>query len=152
MKRYPSAGGHPSILVSLWWGIFKAMGVFDPERLTLPQAPTTTRKPVVDKPPRHQPGQRFLKGPIPMVWLNRAGLLPGKALHVGIVLWHLAGLKKAPTVALSTKLLADMGVARTTGYRALTALEQAGLVAVQRHPGRSPRVTLLAVGGDDNGG
>ncbi|MCU0971805.1 MAG: hypothetical protein MUF57_08490 [Gammaproteobacteria bacterium] len=42
-------------------------------------------------------------------------------------------------------MLRELGIARTTAYRALTALEDAALVAVERHPGRLPHVTLLAV-------
>lgn len=38
------------------------------------------------------PGKTFLKGPIPLPWLQGAARLPGKALHVGVVLWFLSGL------------------------------------------------------------
>ena len=39
-------------------------------------------------------GVPFLKGPIPMAWLNAAAKLPGKTLNVGIAIWWLAGMSK----------------------------------------------------------
>jgi|JYMV01.1.fsa_nt_gi DNA-binding MarR family transcriptional regulator len=67
----------------------------------------------------------------------------GKALHVGIALWHLAGMKNTGEVKLSGKLQRKMGIQRTTGYNALNALEKAQLVSVKRHQGRNPIVTIL---------
>ena len=34
--------------------------------------------------PRHKPGEKFLKGPIPWPWIESAGALPGKALAIGL--------------------------------------------------------------------
>lgn len=99
----------------------------------------------VSRPPRHDRGQRFLKGPIPLGWLSAAGRQPGKALHVANVLWFIAGLTRTKEVKLATASLAEFGVNRHAGYRGLAALEQAGLVAVRRHRGRQPIVTLLEV-------
>ncbi len=75
-----------------------------------------------EKPPRHKLGEKFLKGPIPWNWLVRAARQPGKSLHVSVALWHLVGLKKSGTVALSNKLLVPFGISRFAGYRALQAL------------------------------
>jgi hypothetical protein len=86
----------------------------------------------------------FLRGPIPLRWLQCASQLPGKALHVGLVLWYLAGLSGALTVTLTRTKLQQFGVHHETGRRALLALEHAKLVQVERHGKRSPRVTLLA--------
>jgi DNA-binding MarR family transcriptional regulator len=123
------------------------MDRFNPDQLALARGPVKPLPLAAQrKAPRHQPGEKFLKGPIPMNWLNRAAGLPGKALHVGIALWHLAGLTRhVSTVSLSATVLRDMGISRTTGYRALAALEEAGLVRVERQPGRLSRVTILAI-------
>ena len=86
-----------------------------------------------------------MKGPIPLAWLSRAGQQRGKALHVAIAAWHLVGLKKTAEVRLPTVLLTEFGVDRHAGYRGLAALEHAGLVAVKRHPGRQPIVTVSEV-------
>jgi len=120
---------------------------FDVERLSLrtlvPRASADHRL------PRHQPGERFLKGPIPWSWLSAAARQPGRALQVGLVIWLLAGLRRSPTVPLSGAVLRGCGVDRHAGYRGLRALEQADLVRVERRPGRNPVVTVLDGGGCD---
>jgi hypothetical protein len=98
----------------------------------------------VKKLPRHEPGQKFLKGPIPLNWLSLAASQPGKALHVALALWFWAGMKRSRQVTLSMSWLrATLGVDRHSGYRGLAALEVIGLVSVVRHQGRKPIVTLL---------
>jgi hypothetical protein len=92
--------------------------------------------------PRHRQGERFLRGPIPWDWIAAASRLPGKALHVAVALWHLAGIKDSARVQLSPSVLRDIGIQRHAGYRGLRRLESAGLVEVARHRGRSPTVTL----------
>ena len=86
---------------------------------------------------------RFLKGPIPLPWLTDAAKLPGKALHVGVVLWFLAGLRKTNEVALSPSRSREFGIGRHSGYRAIRQLETARLITVDRHRGRAPIVTIL---------
>jgi hypothetical protein len=81
--------------------------------------------------PRHKRGEKFLKGPIPWIWLTRAAQQPGKALHVGIAIWFLAGVRRTRTVRLSNHNLITLGVERNGKYRALCALEKAGLVRNQ---------------------
>lgn len=112
----------------------------DPERLRLP--PSSTAAPRGFVLPRHRAGEKFLKGPIPWKWLIGAARLPGKALHVGIGLWFLAGVKRSARVKLSMSLLGDLGVSRHSAYRGLLALERAGLVEAQRHSGRNSVVTI----------
>jgi hypothetical protein len=117
------------------------MDPFDPKSLALPNRGGGC--PVSRKPPRHRQGEKFLKGPIPWEWMTEAARLPGKALKVGIALWFLAGVQRKRTVTLSGSALRDLDVSRFAGYRALTALEKAGLVSVQRHIGQNPVVTIL---------
>lgn len=100
------------------------------------QTPTPCR------PNRHQRG-KFLKGPIPWDWLTKAVSIRGKALAVSLVLWREVGCQKSNTVKLKPSALKAFGVSRTTAYVALTRLEQAGLISVERHRGRAPRVTIL---------
>ncbi len=116
------------------------MDPLDPKRLSL--STLTERRATGTRPPRHKPGEKFLKGPIPWNWLSSAAHQPGKALHVAIVLWLLAGIKRTRTVALSGSVLRGFGVNRHSGYRGLASLEAAGLVGVDRHPGRNPIVTI----------
>ncbi len=94
-------------------------------------------------PPRHSPGEYFLRGPIPLEWLQRAAMLPGKALQVSVATWFRAFLKHTDTVLLTNKLLGGFGVSRHSKARALKALEDAGLMAVRRTPRKNPTVKLL---------
>ena len=115
---------------------------FDPDRLRLAQAlPTKLGPPRA--PPRHKPGEKFLRGPIPWSWLSRACVLPGKAMIVGLALWFWAGLEKKRTVRVRNCDLQKLGVGRDAARRGLSALAHSGLISVDRHPGRSPIVTLL---------
>jgi hypothetical protein len=120
------------------------MDPFDLKRLSLRRdRPAHAKPPSHKKPLRHKPGENFLKGPVPLTWLARAGQLPGKSLHLGIVLWFLAGLKNTRSVSLPSSVLQLFGVDRSAKRRALDWLEKAGLVAVERYPGCNPLVTLL---------
>lgn len=106
-------------------------------------------KPLVDNHPTKWPlqlksGERFIRGPLPLKWFERAGQLPGKALCVAIVLWYQAGLCKSRVVKLSSKTLLGFGVDRHAKARGLAALEKTGLVRVERLPGRNPIVTILS--------
>jgi hypothetical protein len=116
---------------------------FNPEKLRLNLAETSL--PVNQKSglPRHRSGEKFLKGPIPWKWLVIAARQPGKALHVAIELWHIAGLKRSGTFSLSMRWLSAFSMSRFSGYRGLAALEAAGLISVDRHRGRKAIVTLL---------
>ena len=92
--------------------------------------------------PRHRSGDWFIKGPIPGWWLGAAAKLPGRALHVAMAIWHEASLAKKPRAILTNKALGRFGVARKAAYAGLERLEAAGLVRVDRHNGRRPRVTV----------
>jgi DNA-binding transcriptional ArsR family regulator len=74
-----------------------------------------------------------------------AARLPGKALQVGLAVWHLAGLKNAMTVELSRVPLENLGVTRQAAYRGLKALEDARLIEAARRRGRKTRVTILLI-------
>ena len=116
---------------------------FDVDSLRLPScvaAPVGPSQPV-----RFRRGQRFLRGPIPWDWLSGAARLPGKALQVGLAIWHLAGLKNAMTVELSRAPLESLSVTRQAAYRALKVLEDAGLIKAARRSGRKTRVTILSI-------
>lgn len=94
--------------------------------------------------PRHRRGERFLRGPIPWSWIAVAMKLPGRAWHVGTIVWFLAGLQKSSVVSIQYGLAKGAGLDRQVVRRGLRQLELAGLVLVERKPGRCPVVTLLA--------
>src|SRR5262249_50078111 len=95
------------------------------------------------RPPRHRNGEAFLKGPIPWPWLERACRLPGKALHVSLLLWKEAGCRNNRTVALCLTRLAALGMHVDTASRRVRALAAARRVSIRRQPGKALEVTLL---------
>jgi hypothetical protein len=123
------------------------VGPIDPEQFRLSPVPQPA-PPARRSLPTHKKGARFLKGPIPMSWLAAAARQGGKALHVGVALWHLAGMKNNGRVLLSGSVLTSFGVSRYSTSRALKSLERAKLVEVERHPGRRAVVTILDAPGD----
>ena len=123
------------------------MEEFDVKRLRLANHETLRPGEHADsKPPRHRPGEKFLKGPIPWRWIITAARLPGKALHIGIGLWFLAGLTRSRTVKPSNVLLNLMGVTRFSKARGLMELKKAGLIHIDRRLGKNPLVTILNPG------
>jgi hypothetical protein len=94
-------------------------------------------------PPRLMHSGWFLKGPVPLGWLAAAAKLPGRALHVGIVIWFRSGLTGGSPVRLSQAHVAPFGIDRYAKRRAMVELEAAKLISVRRALGRSPVVTLL---------
>jgi hypothetical protein len=76
-------------------------------------------------------------------WITSAAQLAGKALQVALLLAHRAGVTGRSEVVLSLRDWKMMGVAKDGRARALSRLEEAGLVDVSVRPGRSPVVTLL---------
>jgi len=87
-----------------------------------------------------------------MTWLCTASGASGhgSGFKVAIALWYLSGLnRQAKTVKMKSSVLREMGVDRHAAYRGLVTLEKAGLISVERHPGRSPLVTILDVGRPD---
>jgi hypothetical protein len=91
---------------------------------------------------RKRRGGRFV-APIPLPWFLRASRLPGKALALAVVARHLARLRRSDTVALTQAFLGEFGISRQAKYRALRALESAGLIAVRRRIKKNPEVTIL---------
>jgi len=122
---------------------------FDVDRLRLdPSLIPTPLARSVRSVPRHQPGERFLRGPVPWAWLEAAARQPGKGLHVGVVLWQLVGMKRSACVTLNLSRLGTLGVSRYAASRGLKALRAARLVRFEKRPGRTTRVTVLNVSAD----
>ena len=123
----------------------------DPERLSLDRASVVAKRSTARNAPRHKAGEKFLRGPIPWDWVTAAARASGRGsgFKVGLALWHLSGLAhQRRTIDLQGRVLRELGVGRHATYRGLADLEHAGLVAVERHPGRMPRVTLLDASGE----
>ncbi len=83
------------------------------------------------------------RGPVPLDWLEAAAACGGKALVVAVLLWFRRGVTGSIEVNVGRSLRDRFAVSQQSFRRALASLERAGLVAVERHRGRSPRITLL---------
>lgn len=87
---------------------------------------------------------QFLFGPVCLNWLAKTSKIPGKALHVAIVLLHTGRVTGNPSwVKVKPSLLKKFGVHRNSAYRAIEAMELAGLIRVkQRRQGSAAIVSL----------
>ena len=68
---------------------------------------------------------------------------PPKQPKEGYLSWEHGGAVEG--LRLSNARLAKVGVDKETKRRALLDLEKAGLITVDRRPGRAPRVTLTVL-------
>lgn len=86
----------------------------------------------------------FLRGPIPLDWLKEAMKLKGASLSVGVILWYLGGLKKSASFKVGIQDLASlMNQSRQTVRRALSKLEGAKLISIERRSGRKLFITIM---------
>jgi hypothetical protein len=69
--------------------------------------------------------------------------MKAKGVMVWIVLLYLVWKNKKQTVKLSNEVIKHYGVSRHVKYRALVALEAAGIIAVEWQNGRTPLVNCF---------
>jgi len=81
----------------------------------------------------------------PLNWLAAAARVAGTdfGLHVAVLLQFRHGLTKGNPVIIPTRLLNEFGINRHAFYRALRALEKAGLVVTIRRNGKKPMVLIV---------
>ena len=104
-------------------------------------SPAVTRGDLLDETSK-QFLQAFLD-PAEIDWLTKAARLPGRSLHLAVLLVCLAKAAKTRQVEFSNSASQQFGLDRNAKYRGLCWLEEAGLVRVERKMGRSPAVTIL---------
>ena len=85
----------------------------------------------------------FIKGPIPLDWINRAASLPGKSLNVAFAIWWLNGMADGKPLKLTRLSLKSFCVKRDAASAALTRLESAGLIRLRRSSGQRPLISIL---------
>ncbi|HBJ37959.1 MAG TPA: hypothetical protein DDZ51_25010 [Planctomycetaceae bacterium] len=93
--------------------------------------------------PRPDKGEHFIKGPIPLNWIQLATTCGGRGTEVGLLLWYAAGWQKRNPVKLTATICKQLGVHPKTTKRVLIRMEEVGLIKAKFHRGRSPVVTLL---------
>ena len=79
-------------------------------------------------------------------WLEDAANLPGKSMHLAVLLLTLSNIKETSRVVLSNHACERFGLDRNAKYRALLLLEKARLITVSRKAGRSPMVEIQSSG------
>lgn len=117
---------------------------FDPNRWEATADPALAPPRLIGKKrTRTKKAARFLKGPVPWPWLHLAMMLKGRSLAVGLMLWLQSGILNRRTITFCLARAADEGIPATTARRAVRQLEAAGLIKVQRKPGRGLEITIL---------
>lgn len=85
----------------------------------------------------------FLRGPIPLNWLAAAAHLPGKTLNVAVALRWLNGMAAGKPISLTRKALEALNIERDAARMGLNRLADAGLIRIDRKPGRRPVVSIM---------
>ena len=121
-------------------------GLLDQQRKMRSQAQNEKRKTAESNPlPKHKQGERFVRGPIPCDWLQRALACGGKSGNLALALWWLAGMQRCNPIRLTRQVALDFNISPRCARRLLASFERAGLVQVARKRGRGPQVVLLAL-------
>jgi hypothetical protein len=87
--------------------------------------------------------ERFLRGPVSWPWLVRAARLPGRALHVALVLQQQKGWRNSESFTFTLTRMQELGLDEQAARRGLRELQAARLIALARKPGRGLLVTIL---------
>lgn len=94
------------------------------------------------RPPRQQGA--FIRGPIPLAWLDGALKLPGPtALRVALALHYQSGIEKSSKVRFTQKLMRLFRVCPRSASRSLNLMQAGGLLRVYHQSGRCREVELL---------
>lgn len=97
----------------------------------------------IDKNPRHI-REPFFLGPVCLTWLQLAGQLPGKSLHLAIAAAHQSRLSGSSIIHVRPKIFRDFGVSRHDRYHAMPGMVEMGLLEVlEQRRGKAPTVRLL---------
>ena len=78
-------------------------------------------------------------------WMKAAAPLPGKSFQLAMLILISVRATGMNNVLVGNAEALEFGIDRNAKYRALSWLEDAGLVLVDRKLGRSPVVTVLEV-------
>ncbi len=88
--------------------------------------------------------KNFIKGPVNLDWVIRAGQLPGKALHVAIHILYLKGMNKSETFSFNLSAMSRLWkIDRSSVSRGLKCMEKEGLIKVERNHGRKSTVIII---------
>lgn len=95
-------------------------------------------------PPRHAEGEPFLRGPIAFDWVGRAAMLAGPGFSLAMLCRFLRDrFPIRPKRYSLAEYASGVGASVWTVRRAFREAERAGLVSIDREPGRKPAVAII---------
>jgi hypothetical protein len=95
------------------------------------------------RPPRHRPGDPFVKGPITHAWIASACRLAGAGLPVAMALRFLCSRFRSENRWGLDAIAGGLRISPRSARRGLHAAELAGLLCVAREPGCKLTVSVL---------
>lgn len=98
-----------------------------------------------DRPTQESPsvvGEPFVP-PIPLAWMERAIMCGPSGGTVASAIWYALRVRRESPVRLTRTIRDKFGLGPSTAKRILVRMEQAGLLTVEFHRGRSPRVKVI---------
>jgi hypothetical protein len=116
--------------------------VWDLDQLRLPAervGSLETRR----RPPRHRPGDPFIKGPVPHAWIASACRLPGSGLRVAMASRFLCCRFRSENRWGLDAIADGLRITSRSARRGINSAELAGLLAVEREPGCKLVVSIL---------
>ena len=88
-------------------------------------------------------GEEYLGIKVPMEWIAKAYKAGGSSLYVALIIYRLSVMNKHRPFKFTDIECKRRGINRHIKYRALLALEKAGLIEVlERRNGANPIVTI----------
>ena len=87
--------------------------------------------------------KKFIKGPIPLAWLDPVLLKGGRVLNVALAIWYQVGMRKKRTITLPRTTTRLFRVTRNNVWRALRYMEEVRLIFVLRRKGKLSHITVL---------
>jgi hypothetical protein len=85
--------------------------------------------------------QQFVQ--VPWVWVERLGGASGRTIELALHLLYLHWKGDGKPIKLANGMLQIDGISRHAKWDALAALEQRGLISIERRKGKSPAIRCL---------
>ena len=97
--------------------------------------------------------EEYIRGPLPLNWLQRASIISRTACVVGVIIWRIAYQKKlwghsnqrqiSGAIKVTNQTCMKWGVCGNSKNTALRLMEKADLIRLDTKRGRSPIVQII---------
>jgi hypothetical protein len=122
--------------------LYPDSAIWDLDQLHLP-AETVENRSGRRRPPRHRPGDPFIKGPVPYAWIASACRLPAAGLRVSMAYRFLCCRFRSENRWGLDAIANGLRISADSARRGLHAAELAGLLSASREPGCKLAVSVL---------